>query len=141
MRFSLLIMMGLLLVGSSLTANESTNPIKVVAQFNDAESDKIMAGLRNLSNALNEASKEQSKMAVKVVFFGAGLKTLAANKELWKIIEELSKTKQVEFLACQNTMTAFRIKITSLPSEFKVVGSGTFEVMKLENSGYTYFRP
>jgi intracellular sulfur oxidation DsrE/DsrF family protein len=116
-------------------------PMKVVAQFNEDESDEIAAGLKNLKNALNEASKEQSEMNVKVVFFGGGLKTLSAKKDMWKLIDGLSKTKHVEFLACNNTMEAFGIKLTDLPPEFKTVGSGAFEVMKLENAGYPYFRP
>lgn len=91
--------------------------------------------------ALNEVSKERSEMNVAAVFFAGGLKTLVAKKDLWRLIDDLSKTKHVDFLACNNTMGAFGIKLTDLPPEFKTVGSGAFKVMKLESEGYTYFRP
>jgi hypothetical protein len=138
-------LLGLLLaMGSSTYAAEDVSKFKVVVQLNDPNPAVVVNGLRNVQNFLKAGEASRQIGEVRVIVFGpavAFFKRKAADTELSEAYSELSKKKQVSFFACENTLKRTKTKVQDLLPGFQTVPSGAYEVLKLQNEGFTYFRP
>ena len=139
-RFGL--MAAVLAVGMSQATRADAKPeggaLKAVIHINFPESGVQGAGLKNLTNILEEAPDAQ----VEVVCHGAGIGLVEkARTEHAEAVEALVK-KGVKFVACENTMRQKSIRKEDLLPGVATVPSGTVEVIrKQQKDGYAYFKP
>ena len=132
-----------LVIGSTLLVSGvvgAAKPLRVVVQFSDQA--QVENGLRNIANIFNAANSEGASVEVKAVVSGAGMKSflLGAPDPVKEAFAKLRASK-VTFLACHNTMERLDLTEADLLPGFTVVPSGAYEVVKLQKSGYAYFRP
>ncbi len=94
-----------------------------------------------LNNAQNLANYYgPDKVAIEVVAYGPGLRTLFKESTNAKRIQRMSDSG-ITFSACANTMTAMGRDKASLNKIAKVVPGGVVRIMELEEAGWTYIRP
>lgn len=95
-----------------------------------------------LNNAQNLAKfYGQDKVAIEVVAYGPGLRTLFRENTNSKRIQRMAKQQGIAFSACANTMKGMGRDLHSLNKVVKVVPGGVVRIMELEEAGWTYIRP
>ncbi len=113
-------------------------PLEVVFHVNFSEPGTQGAGLKNITNILEEAPDTQ----VEVVCHGAGIGLVEkARTDHAEAVEALVK-RGVKFLACENTMRQKSIRKEGLLPGVGTVPSGAVEVIrKQQYDGFGYFKP
>jgi len=112
----------------------------VVLQISDASRQELVL------NVANNLQKHYGvdKVAIEVVAFGPGLKTLFANNEISAPRIEGLAANGVKFSACSNTIAAIKRKTGKEPKINKhstKVAAGVVRIMDLVNKGYTLIKP
>lgn len=131
----------LTLVGSFTVQADSDFAEKhVVLQISDVSRQEIVL------NVANNLQKHYGidKVAIEVVAFGPGLKTLFANNEITAPRIESLAANGVKFSACSNTIAAVKRKTGKEPKINKhsvKVDAGVVRIMELVEKGYTLIKP
>jgi len=102
----------------------------------DAFAQKLI--LNNAQNLQNFYGAD--KVAIEVVAYGPGLRTLFKESTNTKRIKRMSDNG-ITFSACANTMKAMGRDKPSLQKVAKVVPGGVVRIMELQEAGWTYIRP
>lgn len=128
-------------------SSDQPRSLKIVVQLSDTGAETIELGLKNLKAIQSQASATKTALEIKVVVFGPALKLFQAetvhplSPAGRKIFEGMRNSGRVQFDACENTLNTFQLKLSNLLPGFLGVPSGAFEVVRLEQAGYQYFRP
>jgi intracellular sulfur oxidation DsrE/DsrF family protein len=137
----------LLLSTSGLAGpNEKTlEPLKAVIQVNDGAPDKLEGALRNIAHIVTAAHHEGRKIEISAMVFGSALpqfkKTGKPTRDVLALQAIMKTEPDVHWFACENTLKRFEMVPADLVAGFKTVPSGALEVLKLQQTGYLYFRP
>ncbi len=78
---------------------------------------------------------------MKIVAYSKGLKLLYANNVSTAARVDALMQVDVEFVACGNTMTTYKIKEKDLVEGSIVVTAGVVELLESVKSGWTYIKP
>ena len=131
----------LLLVGAcSLHAANEFAEKHVVLQISDASRQNIVL---NVANNLQK-HYGPDKVAIEIVAFGPGLKSLFASNEITAPRIEGLASNGVKFSACMNTIAAIKKKSGKEPVINKHAGkvsAGVVRIMDLVDKGYTLIKP
>jgi len=138
----------LMLVGATATlrargrdSNGPEQPLKVVVHVNFADIGRQGNGLKNVENILKAADVAGTACEVEVVCHSDGIVLLEKAKTTHAAPIELLQKKGVRFAACENTMRQRSIRPEDLLPTMTTVPSGAFEVVRLQQDGFSYFKP
>lgn len=111
---------------------------RVVFHVNVDQAERWGEVLTNVENVQKAFGPEN--VEIEVVAHGAGIGLLLAkNAELKQRIETIEKTGPV-FAACSNTLKKKSIAVAELTPGVTVVDSGVAEVIRKQESGFTYVK-
>ncbi|MEZ4921014.1 MAG: DsrE family protein [Saprospiraceae bacterium] len=140
-RSGLLLVLLLLTAGSQVFAQNkakvvSTKKHKIVIQLASKDPKVYEGTLRQLNNLLNAAPNAK----VEVVCHSGGLQFLMTkdNPNLEKIAEFAARG--VDFAACENTMTRWKVSREELVKDCRTVPAGLLEVVMKQEKGYSYLK-
>lgn len=146
----------LMLVNTSILADNGYGKQKVVYHINYDNPKKQAGALRNIQNHINAVGAEN--MDIKVVLHGNGLSLLLDPDSLEKLTkfkhanadEKMSakidglKNQGVRFQVCANTVKGRKVDMENDLYDVDkgdIVPSGVAEVAKLQLEGYAYIKP
>ncbi len=131
----------LILLGSfSLQADDDFAEKHVVLQISDASRQNLVL---NVANNLQKFYGPD-KVAIEIVAFGPGLKSIFANNEITSPRVSSLASSGVKFSACMNTIAAIKRKTGKEPvihSEAKKVPAGVVRIIDLVEKGYILIKP
>ncbi|CAI6164292.1 MAG: hypothetical protein SPLUMA2_SPLUMAMAG2_01176 [uncultured Sulfurimonas sp.] len=78
---------------------------------------------------------------MKIVAYSKGLKLLYKNNESTAARVDALMQIDVEFVACGNTMTTYKVKEEDLVEGSIIVTAGVVELLESVKSGWTYIKP
>jgi intracellular sulfur oxidation DsrE/DsrF family protein len=117
---------------------QATARHKVVVQVSESDPKKWELALNNVRNL--QADLGQANTDIEIVAYGPGLGMLKSDSVVAQRIQE-ALGSHTAIVACENTMRAQNVtKVDMLPS-IGYVPSGVVEIMRRQESGYTYLRP
>lgn len=109
--------------------------------FHIDELDKWKLLLRNVSNLLDFIGGEKFFIEVLANSEAVEYYKKNQNKDLdINVIESLYK-KGVKFVACNNALVAYNIKVDDLIQFVNVVPVGVLELIMKQSEGYAYLKP
>lgn len=119
------------------------NPRQFVFPITSENEQEISHVLSSASNVMKFYGPEKCEVAI--VCYSKGIKTLLAkayffDKEIQQRVRSLM-TYDVEFIACGNTMTTYKLKNSELLEDVEVVTAGIVELIERQKKGWTYIRP
>ena len=122
---------------TSLSAQNTTLKHKVVIQLNTADTAAWSSTIGNIKNLQNIWP---NNVEVEVVIHGKALGLLVAAKtHLANEVIEMSK-KNVQFLACENSMRKYHIEKSELLNIAFSVPSGVAELILKQETGWSYLK-
>ncbi len=124
-------------IGTALAA--SAGKEKVVIQVSDNDPKKWNLAINNANNVLN-ALGGADKADVEIVVYGPGIGMLKMDSEVGNRIDE-ALGKNIQVVACQNTMKAMKLTQADMLSNIGYVPAGVIEIMRKQQQGYAYIRP
>jgi intracellular sulfur oxidation DsrE/DsrF family protein len=111
---------------------------KIVVQVSESDPKKWELALNNVRNL--QADLGQANTDIEIVAYGPGLGMLKSDSVVAQRIQD-ALGANTAIVACENTMRAqHATKADMLPS-IGYVPSGVVEIMRRQESGYTYLRP
>lgn len=94
--------------------------------------------LANVKNFL-EMSQDQQEVKVEVVANGPAIKGYL-DRSICQKIEYLIQTEPVTFSSCQKAMANQRIKENEFLTKIKIVPSGVFRLVELQQQNFSYIK-
>ena len=114
------------------------NPRQFVFPITKGENDEITHVLNSANNVMKFYGPE--KCEVCIVAYSKGITAVMKHRLFAKRIRSLM-TYDVEFIACGNTMTTFKMKEKDLIDGVEVVTAGIVELIERQLKGWIYIRP
>lgn len=116
------------------------NPRKFIFPITTWDKDEVNHILGSANNVIKFYGVDNTEVVI--VAYGQGIKSLLKNhdKNIEKRVKSLM-TYDVEFIACQNTMTTLKIDKKELLEDVEVVTAGIVEIIERQLRGYIYIRP
>jgi uncharacterized protein len=111
---------------------------RIVVQVNEDDAKKWNGILANIHNIQEELGK--TKVAIAVVAIGPGLDMLMADSLAANGVQD-AMADGVEFVACENTMKARKIKKDDLLDGIGYTHAGYVEIVRRQQQGWAYLRP
>jgi intracellular sulfur oxidation DsrE/DsrF family protein len=135
--------LGLCLVMASASwltgcANTPLPKEHVAFSVSDKEAGKWNLALNNASNAQKSLGKD--KVDIEIVVFGPGINMLKADSTASNRIDQAIKNG-VKIVACENSMTNFKLAKADMNPNISYVPGGVVELMRLQKAGWAYVRP
>ena len=117
---------------------DDNKAISIVVHNNDGDTEHQKHGLKNVQNFLKELKGEAT---VEVVSHGSGMTLVLKDKS--SAVETINRLRAegVKFVACANTLKEKNISEKELLDGISLVPSGAVEVVRLQQNGYSYFKP
>lgn len=122
---------------SSVMADESPQPfvVQLTRKAEDVGHRRVMLQLDKILTDLD------GKVRFEVVAYEDGIHALLANnKKTSQLVTKLAN-RGVVFKACRISMRAWGLKEEDFPLEVEFVPAGAPEVIRLQLTGYKYWRP
>ena len=120
------------------TAASTDAKSRVVMQVSDADPGKWNLALNNAKNVQNDLGA--SNVEVEIVAYGPGIGMLKMDSEVANRINE-AMADGVKVIACENTMTNYKIAKDDMLPKIGYVKAGVVEIMQKQQQGYAYLRP
>jgi len=116
------------------------NPRKFVFPITTWDRAEINHILGSANNVIKFYGVDNTEVVI--VAYSQGIKSLLTNHDnkIRKRVKSLM-TYDVEFIACQNTMTTLKIDKKELIDGVEVVTAGIVELIERQLRGYIYIRP
>lgn len=114
-------------------------PLQAVIHVNFDDAKRQEGGLRNIEAILAEVGDEGARIEVVCHSDGIGL-VVTQSTPYADAIKGL-QARGVRFAACRNTMNRKGLKPEDLLEGVTIVPSGALRVVRLQEEGYSYFRP
>lgn len=119
------------------------NPRQFIFPITSGDEHEISHVLSSASNVMKFYGPE--KCEIVIVCYSQGIKTVLSkayffDKDIQKRVRSLM-TYDVEFIACGNTMTTYKIDKKELLKDVEIVTAGIVELIERQKSGWTYIRP
>ena len=138
----MLLLIGTALFGDTRYAEPKPsidNQRQILFSINSGDDEKINHVLSSANNVLKYYGPENVHM--RIVAYYHGIKAvLKANKEIAERVNTLMQY-DVEFVACENTMTTKHIKKEELIDGTEVVTAGIVEIAERIKEGWIYIVP
>jgi intracellular sulfur oxidation DsrE/DsrF family protein len=117
--------------------------VKAVMQINNQNLDIVRRGLRNALEITNSVKSDNRQLDLKLVIFGPAVDLFkkGTDPELNEYFKKLTSSGNVEFFVDDGRLKKLRTTVKNLLPGFKEVDSGAYEVVKLEQDGYSYIKP
>jgi len=130
----------LLLAGSHAAAEDKAEPTAFVVQLTrDSDNFGHRRALFQIDRILGDLGEKNLKFVV--VAYEEGIHALLANnKQTNQTLTKLAN-RGVVFRACKISMKAWGLKEEDFPLEVEFVPAGAPEVIRLQMSGYKYWKP
>lgn len=131
----------LALVCSALLAGCASAPPqkeRVVFSVSDKDAVKWNLALNNAGNVQSNVGKD--KVDIEIVVFGPGIHMLTADSTAANRISQAIKNG-VKIVACENSMTNFKLAKADMNPNISYVPGGVVELMQLQKAGWAYVRP
>ena len=111
---------------------------KVVFQVSDNDPAKWALTLNNVRNA--QVDLGEDKVIAEIVVYGPGIAMLKSGSPVAdRVAEALGKNVQV--VACQNTMQAMKLVNADMLPRIGYVPAGVVELIQRQGAGYAYIKP
>lgn len=109
--------------------------------FHIDENNKWELLLGNVSNLLNGIDNE--KLYIEVLANSEAVKYYDTNKDFDSAINTMESLniKGVRFVACNNALMAYDLKIDNILHFVDIVPAGVVELVKKQSEGYVYIKP
>jgi len=116
------------------------NPRKFIFPITKWNNDEIHHILGSANNVIKFYGVDNTEVVI--VAYSQGIKALLNHRDI-KIKKRVKSlmTYDVEFIACQNTMTTLKIDKKELLDGVEVVTAGIVELIERQLQGYIYIRP
>ena len=116
------------------------NPRKFIFPITKWDRDEINHILGSANNVIKFYGVDNTEVVI--VAYSQGIQALLKTRDS-KIATRVKSlmTYDVEFIACQNTMTTLNIKKKDLLDDVEVVTAGIVELIERQLRGYIYIRP
>ncbi len=116
------------------------NPRKFIFPITKWERDEVNHILGSANNVIKFYGVDNTEVVI--VAYAQGINALLKTRDS-KIAARVKSlmTYDVEFIACQNTMTTLDIKKKDLLDGVEVVTAGIVELIERQLRGYIYIRP
>lgn len=109
---------------------------KIVMQLTSGDTTVHKMLMKQLSNIMTVAPDTK----IEVVCHGPGLTILVESKTIVGQKIQESKSKGVDFVACQYSMTERKVNESELVKEARIVEAGIIEVVDKQNAGWAYIK-
>ena len=114
--------------------------MKLQVVFHIDELDKWDLLLKNVENFLKEL--DASNLTIEVLANAVAVSAyLKSSKQARKMEFARLNSKNVRFVACQNSLNSLKIQSDELFDFVKIVPSGVVELAKKQNEGFSYIKP
>ncbi len=124
--------------GKQATKAVQSTAMRMVFQVTEDDGKKWMGILGNIHNI--QADLGKGNVAIAVVAIGPGLDMLMADSVAANGVQD-ALTDGVEFIACENTMKARKIKKDDLIEGIGYARAGYVEIARRQQQGWAYLRP
>ncbi|MDB5824313.1 MAG: hypothetical protein JWR21_3017 [Herminiimonas sp.] len=111
---------------------------KVVVQVSESDPKKWELALNNVRNL--QVDLGQANTDIEIVAYGPGIGMLKSDSVVAQRIQDALGARTA-IVACENTMRAQRLTKADMLPAIGYVPSGVVEIMRRQESGYTYLRP
>ncbi len=113
---------------------------KVIFHIDELQKWKLL--LHNVKNLLSSYENESSEVKIEVLANGEAVQAYASgfDESLTGKMENLSQ-RGVNFVACNNALTAYKIQKEQLSSFVIIVPAGVRELVDKQSDGYAYIKP
>ncbi|MDB5855777.1 MAG: hypothetical protein JWR22_3818 [Herminiimonas sp.] len=111
---------------------------KVVVQVSESDPKKWELALNNVRNL--QVDLGQANTDIEIVAYGPGIGMLKSDSVVAQRIHD-ALGEHTAIVACENTMRAQRLTKADMLPSIGYVPSGVVEIMRRQESGYTYLRP
>ena len=135
---ALLAFMSLNTAVAQSTAAEKEARTRVVMQVSDDDPKKWNLALNNARNIQKDLGAKN--VDIQIVAYGPGIGMLKADSEIAARVGQ-AKADGVQLSACENTMTAQKLKKDDMNPATGYVASGVVEIIRRQQVGYAYIRP
>ncbi|MFC0180902.1 DsrE family protein [Thorsellia kenyensis] len=117
--------------------------------FHSAELTRENIVFKNIKNLIKEIQNTEDKchpgfndnVKICVVFNSDAVKTLVQNSEKKVNTDWEALPKNVELLACQNSLNGMNLQSNQLIKRACVISSGVYQLALLQAQGFHYIRP
>ena len=117
---------------------ERNQMLKAVVHVNFSDPERQGHGLKNVENILTEVGNNAE---IEVVAHGAGIVLLVQGESKHADKIQSLIDRQVNFVACRNTLRDKSIAEDRLLPGVQVTASGAVEVLRKQQEGFSYFKP
>ncbi|NVK19287.1 MAG: DsrE family protein [Methylocystaceae bacterium] len=115
------------------------NPRKIVLQVTSKDEFHVNNVYYNAINLQKFYGTDNVKIAI--VFFGPGIRSILTESAISPERVKSLQDYEIEFIACNNTMTTIGKKPKDLLADIRVVTSGIAEIIEKKEKGWHYIIP
>jgi len=115
------------------------NPRKIVLQVTSKDEFHVNNVYYNAINLQKFYGTDNVKIAI--VFYGPGIRSILSESAISPARVKSLQDYDIEFIACNNTMTTIGKKPKDLLADIRVVTSGIAEIIEKKEKGWHYIIP
>ena len=112
-------------------------PVKIVIGVN-LPGQQFGISMLNVEHAINYIKSIGGKYSIQVVFYGPIVKLLITSHKMCNNTIKTLRSEGVSFRVSKNALMLNHVNFKNIPRFVKIIPSGTLQVFKKINEGYTY---
>lgn len=112
-------------------------PVKIVISVN-MPGQQLGISMLNVEHAIKYLKSDGKKYSIQVVFYGPIVKLLTPSHTTCSRVLNMLRSEGVSFRVSKNALMLNHVNFKNIPRFVKVIPSGTLQVFKKINEGYTY---
>ena len=130
--------LGAVVSGCAAPAGSVAQKPRIVLQVSDNDPAKWNLALNNARNAQDDVGRQN--IDIEIVAYGPGINMLKMEATTANRVSDAIKSG-ISIVACENTMTAQKIKKDDMNPSISYVPAGVIQLMKRQQQGWAYIRP
>ncbi|MCL4497363.1 MAG: DsrE family protein [Deltaproteobacteria bacterium] len=112
-------------------------PVKIVAGVN-MPGQQLGISMLNAKHAIKYLKSEGKKYSIQIVFYGPVVKFLTVSHTKYNRLLNMLRSEGVSFRVSDNALMLNGVNPKNIPHFIKIIPSGTLQIFKKINEGYTY---
>ena len=112
-------------------------PVRIVAGVN-MPGQQFGISMLNAEHAIKYLNSEGKKYSIQLVFYGPVVKFLTVSHMKYNRLLNMLRSKGVSFRVSGNALMLNGVNRKNMPHFIKIIPSGTLQIFKKINEGYTY---
>ena len=112
-------------------------PVKIVISVN-LPGQQLGISMLNVEHAIKYLKSDGKKYSIQVVFYGPVVKSLTSSHAANSRVFNMLRNEGVSFRVSKNALMLNNVNSKNIPRFIKIIPSGTLQVFKKVNEGYTY---